>query len=379
LVQSKDLKEKVFSECESLLQCTIKKEQFPGPQPVAIEKKNIPLKERYMVCEKTDGERAILLLLYINNKPMCFIINRNNDFYFTDLSFKKEMFEGSIFDGELIKTKNNGTWHYLIHDTYAYNGRSFTHISHDLRYASIIDFIMKRYVPKETDCFNIKTKIFYKYGPEIEKTWTLINQTTENKIDGLIFTPVNGPIKFGRDNTLLKWKECDNHTIDLLVKIKGKKMYLQYIKQNEFVNYKTFGSTTDNFKKISEFLKANNTSVDPIIEFKIIPEDHFIPYRYRSDKKVPNGEITVFNTLKNIQESIVISDFTDSFNSSVALAAGCAATTDSACPATSSSSGPALATANSACPATSSSSGPALATADSACSALGSGIALATN
>ena len=62
-----------------------------------------------MVCEKSDGERAILLLININNKPMCFIINRNNDLYFMDLSFKKEVFEGTIMDGELIKTKN-GEW-----------------------------------------------------------------------------------------------------------------------------------------------------------------------------------------------------------------------------------------------------------------------------
>jgi hypothetical protein len=96
-----------------------------------------------MVCEKTDGERAILLLINIDNKPMCFIINRNNELYFMDLSFKKEVFEGSIFDGEIIKTKA-GTWNYLIHDCMAYNGTSFLELSHRLRYACIIDFIVKR-------------------------------------------------------------------------------------------------------------------------------------------------------------------------------------------------------------------------------------------
>jgi hypothetical protein len=34
------------------------------------------------------------------------MINRNNEIYFIDLSFKKEMYEGSIFDGE-IKTIDN--------------------------------------------------------------------------------------------------------------------------------------------------------------------------------------------------------------------------------------------------------------------------------
>ena len=62
---------------------------FPGPQPISIERKHFPIlkKGTYVVCEKSDGERAILLLINLNNKPMCFMINRNNDFYFLDLSF----------------------------------------------------------------------------------------------------------------------------------------------------------------------------------------------------------------------------------------------------------------------------------------------------
>jgi hypothetical protein len=75
-------------------------------------------------------------------------------------------------------------------------GTSFLNISHDLRYAAVIDFILKRYINKESDCFNIKTKIFYKYGPELNKTWEHIQKTTENKIDGLIFTPVDHNIIF---------------------------------------------------------------------------------------------------------------------------------------------------------------------------------------
>ena len=99
-IESTELKEKVYNECEKLFKIPLKREKqglnfyFPGPQPVTIEMKDLPnLNEDYMVCEKTDGERSILLLINIDNKPMCFIINRNNDLYFTDLSFKKEVFD----------------------------------------------------------------------------------------------------------------------------------------------------------------------------------------------------------------------------------------------------------------------------------------------
>jgi hypothetical protein len=228
-----------------------------------------------------------------------------------DLSFKKEVFEGSIFDGELIKTKND-TWNYLIHDCMAYNGSSFLELSHRLRYACIIDLIVKRYNNNKTDCVNIKTKLFYEYGPELVKTWDHIQKTTENKIDGMIFTPVDRPIVFGRDNTLFKWKETN--TIDFLVKItktgKTSKMNLYYYKKVLTV-YKSFKSDSLNYKATVDFV---DESIDllkgVIIEYSISKDlETFTPYRVRTDKSKPNGEITVNNTIKNINESLEIKEF----------------------------------------------------------------------
>jgi len=304
-VESSDLKEKIMLECDTLFGFKLKRGYFPGSQPVAVEIKDLDTlkKEEYMVCEKTDGERAVLLLININNKPMCFIINRNNELYFMDLSFKKEVFEGSIFDGELIKT-NNGSWNYLIHDCMIYNGRSFIETTHEQRYACIIDLILKRYQNKETDCVNIKTKLFYRFGPELTKTWEHIQKTTENKIDGLIFTPINKPVKLGRDYSLFKWKEL--HTIDFSVKKNGKKLELIYDKNKVF---KSFGAGNINYKNISKFLKENGIE-EGIIEFKYLPDEElFTPYRLRKDKDHPNSEITLLNTIKNIDENIKISDF----------------------------------------------------------------------
>jgi mRNA guanylyltransferase len=309
-IESNELREKIFLECDSLFGFPLKRDHFPGSQPVTVERKDLPLlQNNYMVCEKSDGERAVLLLLQINNKPMCFMINRNNEIYFIDLSFKKEMYEGSVFDGEIIKTKNeNGSWNYLIHDCMIYNGRSFMDVSHRLRYACIIDLITKRYQHKKTDPLNIKTKLFYNFGPGIVKTWEHIQKTTENKIDGLIFTPIYTPIKLGRDNTLFKWKET--HTIDFLVKLVSKKIHLYYYKKILTV-YRSFGSKDKNYGTIVDFVDENtDLTKGVIIEFKIINGDCFIPYKIRTDKFKPNGEITVLNTLKNIQESITIDELT---------------------------------------------------------------------
>jgi len=305
-IDNEQVKEKVYTECERLFDLKLKRNYFPGPQPVAIEVKDIPnLKQGYMVCEKTDGERAILLLINIDNKPMCFIINRNNELYFMDLSFKKEVFEGSIFDGEIIKTKS-GTFNYLIHDCFCYNGISFLKETHNLRYACIIDLIVKRYINKEKNPFNIKTKLFYVYGPELNVTWEHIQKTTENKIDGLIFTKIDHPVVFGRDYSLFKWKE--EHTLDFIVKSENKKISLYFQKKQEILIYKTL--TKENEKLVKSFLSKENLKQGCVVEFKF--EDFlFVPYRLRTDKNKANGEITIKNTMINIEEAITILNLID--------------------------------------------------------------------
>jgi mRNA guanylyltransferase len=326
LIEKDELKEKVMVECESLFGMKLKRNRLFGPQPVAVERKDLnTLNEGYMVCEKTDGSRALLILINLNNKPMCFLINRNNELFFLELSFTKEVYEGSIFDGELVKTKE-GSWNLLLHDCMCYNGTSFLNKNHRLRYACIIDFIVKRYVNKETDPVNIKTKLFYNFGNRISETWEHIKQTTENEIDGLIFTPINRNIHFGRDNFLFKWKLPEDNTVDFQIIFKGRKVYLYYTEDSELKLYKSFASTHQNYKKITEFNKINKiTEESPIIEFKIINEDYFIPYRYRNDKNQPNSYITVLNTFKNVKEAIQVKDLAPAPSSASNSASGSAA------------------------------------------------------
>ena len=75
LVDNDVLKEKIFKEVENILNIICKRDHFPGPQPVAVMKKDFEtLKtQRYVVCEKTDGERHVLLLL--NN---CILVIAND-------------------------------------------------------------------------------------------------------------------------------------------------------------------------------------------------------------------------------------------------------------------------------------------------------------
>ena len=69
------------------------------------------------------------------------------------------------------------------------------------------------------------------------------------------------------------------------------------------------GTDPSSFKLITEFCSIEQLKNGVIIEFNYIPEeDLFKPYRLRLDKEHPNSEITINNTLKNIEEAITIDD-----------------------------------------------------------------------
>jgi hypothetical protein len=302
--------ETINKNLEKILECELKtsKNIFPGSQPVALEKKNLEIlkKNKYVVCEKSDGERYLLLFLYIENNPLCLLLNRNNTFYFVELNIATEMFEGTMFDGELIKTKE-GQWNYLIHDCIAYNGRSYMKISHNKRYGAIIDFITKMYSYQQSNPFYIKTKLFYNYTPELEQTWEHIKQTTENNIDGLIFTPVHSPIVIGRQNDLFKWKNGSNHTIDLLVKLIHKNINAYYSGNKIFK--KINDPVSQEYKQIFNFCGKEILIKGVIVEFKYSVDSGILtPYRLRQDKEFPNSKLTVDNTITNIRESLEIQD-----------------------------------------------------------------------
>ena len=46
---------------------------FPGPQPISIERRHFDILKNssYLVCEKTDGVRHIMMCVMIENKKIC--------------------------------------------------------------------------------------------------------------------------------------------------------------------------------------------------------------------------------------------------------------------------------------------------------------------
>ena len=58
--------------------------RFPGCQPISIERRHFPILKanQYVICDKTDGERFLLLIHRVNGENQCCLIDRGRfDYY----------------------------------------------------------------------------------------------------------------------------------------------------------------------------------------------------------------------------------------------------------------------------------------------------------
>lgn len=259
--------------------------RFPGPQPVSIERvhfsklKNAP----YMVCEKTDGVRKMLVCFEFEGRKYCLLVNRAFEFQYTTLAVPR----GTILDGELLGDE------YLVYDAVMIRGE-------DLKSMNLLERLNKAralLIPKTPD--NVRVRVKKMYDLRNIKSVVLTPQS-----DGLVFTPQCEPIRMGTHEDLFKWKP--NNTIDFLVQrygdIDGTPVYGLHI-QGTMVKPLTvecaMGKNPKDFDgKIVECEYGGNG-------WSII--------KIREDKTYPNNRRTYERTLVNIKENITLSELKSVF------------------------------------------------------------------
>lgn len=329
----------------------------PTAQPVALQRDKIESllrnKNSYRVSLKADGVRYLFLLTQrkikstVENVALMFdraLTPYEMSVWAPEIYFEKN----SLFDGELVVSLKNQDLTYLVFDVMVWKGeRVGDNCDYDKRLSIIQDcFEVESGIPKQ--CIeslvsmngkiltvNHDTKLVMMPKPcvsidEISSLWRSRKESIFNQ-DGLIFMPVQGAVRFGKHEELLKWK--DQHTIDVQAELKckkdtapGKRIWDIYIMDGKkLINVSESDILTVKFPDkektkikcriidnlaISGIMEdTNNIIVECSVDIDTTGEFlNLYPIRHRYDKNKPNSIVTVESTIQNAVDHIHIED-----------------------------------------------------------------------
>jgi hypothetical protein len=287
------------------------KDYFPGPQPVSIEHRHFPVLKgaEYLVCEKTDGERYMMVACMFEGKKKCVFVNRAFNMFEVPINLKKSVYDGTILDGELYEDT------LMVYDAVWVNGESVWNLNL-MKRLDAARSIMKSVIYMKSDQYRLKCKTFHQMR-EFGKFMDVYLPTVQQKIDGLVFTPVNEPVRIGTHETMFKWKPQEKNTVDFLMKREpsretpgfkpGTPTWRLYVQEKGKLFFE------------SE-LPFNRMEDEPWFEDGAIVECKYVtweepmwwkPLKRRTDKNYPNNRRTFYRTIVNIKENIQMKEFLD--------------------------------------------------------------------
>jgi len=173
-----------------------------------LNKKNVNnLKENnFLVSLSTFGKKFVLFITKYNTKKYCIFINKKNDtMTVTQLKFADDIFNGTLFDGELVKNNNN-KWIFLINDIAYYKGKNIVTMSFNDRQLIIENILKNEHdneLNNENNTFYISKKNYfeYKYIKDVVENYM---NAFNYKCAGLYFKNINN----FSDNYLFIFPEC---------------------------------------------------------------------------------------------------------------------------------------------------------------------------
>jgi hypothetical protein len=243
-------------------------DRFPGPQPISLERKHLTYiaKEKYFVCEKTDGVRHFLVCFTDSQaRKICGLVNRKMEFTLYSLTVPRD----TLLDGELL----DGV--FIVHDAVCIKGENLMSEPLTTRLEKAREMI-KFIVPTPKLTVQCKTMI------PVHRVLEIVMDP--KKMDGLIFTPCNEPIRMGTHRTMFKWKPIENITIDF------------WVSESAHLCIQNNG-------RMNAVQKCPGAPRDSILECYFSGEE-WKPLKIREDKNHPNNKMTYERTMVNIKENI---------------------------------------------------------------------------
>lgn len=287
------------------------KDYFPGPQPVSIERRHFPVlsRARYLVCEKTDGERHMLVALRIEGNPKCFLVNRRFEMKEIRLNLPKKAYDGTILDGELYENT------LMVYDAVIVSGHS-VYAANLLDRLSTSTKLLKSIIYMKTDPYRLKMKTFY----PLEEFKTFLDEylpSVNQKTDGIVLTPIDEPVRIGTHETMFKWKPREMNTVDFLVKREPSREN-PMCKAGQ-LTWRLYVQEKGKHYFESEIPPQRWTETTPLEDGGIYECEYvhwedpmwWRPLKKREDKTHPNNRRTFYRTIVNIKEDIKIEEFLD--------------------------------------------------------------------
>jgi hypothetical protein len=253
--------------------------RFPGPQPVSIERRHFPLLKRqpYVVCEKTDGVRHLLVGLPDGTVA---IMNRALNYEIVRIRIPKD----TLLDGELVRDKN-GRMLFMVYDAVRVKGESVGALPLDQRLDKA-RAVVRAIIKTAGAPFEVRVKTMWPLGAEFPAL-----DSFEYETDGVVLTPVNEPVRIGTHETMFKWKPHERITIDFELR-NGTDLFVQ----DRGVPYKE-----------SELHRRSDLKDGTIVECGYGELGWFVE-KVRMDKKHANNRRTYFRTCVNLRENIQLQE-----------------------------------------------------------------------
>lgn len=291
--------------------CEWKGTGFPGCQPVSMDRINIKLlhTKPYKVSWKADGTRYMML---IKDKDEIYFFDRDNScFKVSNLTFfKRDLvnhLKNTLIDGEMVIDVDRGNHipRYLVYDIITLEDQNVGKKSFTERLQTIkLHIIEPRHqamfkciIRKESEPFSVRLKDFW----DVTAAHSLLGEKFAKQLshepDGLIFQPKLEPYVCGRCDEVLKWKPCDQNSVDFQLRIVcetgigivTRKRAFLYVggQTSAFAEMKYTTSLKDFDKKIIECKFDNN---------------QWIFMRERTDKSYPNALSTAIGKFISLKK-----------------------------------------------------------------------------
>ena len=302
---------------------------FPAANPVSLERNNFDLlkEDDYLAALKTDGVRHLLLLTTKPHtvEPIAIMIDRSQKMYEVEVWGSEGFFvHGSLFDGELVWNKEKfDALDFMVFDVIRAKGVDCIDIPYRDRLQVLHDTILIKEGTHDDieECLSDEDKIIMmnntynmhimpkKCVPkhQVRSLWEQQASSTHRN-DGLIFTKNACSVQMGTCNAIFKWKP--HHSIDVRIDAVHN-IYGNADKSSDIIQVIKDEKNRTFILQKNRLLEVMQHRLPCVMECFMELKDNtifLIPERERIDKKTANTMYVIAATIRNVEESISVSE-----------------------------------------------------------------------